>query len=92
MLVPQGVVLVVIVDFVEVVHAMTKPKPLKKKTMTLNQLQLRTLDVLRRVRFQFGRQAHEEGMSDSEFIDRFVEPLETDIHQDRYVLRMRIGT
>ena len=63
-------------------------KPLKKKTMTLSELQLRTLDVLRKVRFQFGRQAHEDGMTDSEFLDSVLTPLETDIYQDRQVLKM----
>lgn len=62
--------------------------PLRKKTMTLNELQLRTLDVLRKVKFQFGRQAHEEGMSDAEFIDQVIDPLATDIYQDRQVLKM----
>lgn len=66
-------------------------KPLKKKTMTLSQLQLRTLDVLRKVRFQFNRAAHDEGMSDSEFIEDVLEPLETDIYQDRQVLKMARG-
>jgi hypothetical protein len=64
-------------------------QPLKKKTMTLNQLQLRTLDVLRKVRFQFKRQAHEDGMSDEEFLDSVVEPLETDIYQDRQILKQQ---
>ena len=66
-----------------------KVKPLKKKTMTLAQLQLRTLDVLRKVRFQFGRAAHEDGMSDDEFIEQVVNPLETDIYQDRVILRQK---
>lgn len=63
-------------------------EPLRKKTMTLNELQLRTLDVLRRVKFQFNRQAHEEGMSDAEFVDQVIDPLATDIYQDRQVLKM----
>lgn len=63
-------------------------KRLKKKTMTLSELQLKTLDILRRVRFQFNRSAHEEGMSDTEFLDQIVDPLETEIHQDRQMLRM----
>ena len=33
---------------------MAKVKPLTKRTMTLNELQLRVLDVLRKVKFQFG--------------------------------------
>ena len=63
-------------------------RPLKKKTMTLNDLQLRTLDVIRKVRFQFNRAAHEDGMSDSEFIEKFVDPLIEVIYQDRQVLKM----
>ncbi len=69
-------------------------EPLKKRTMTLSQLQMRTLDVLRKVRFQLGRAAHENGMSDAEFIEEVLEPLATDIYQDRQVLKMlkRKGT
>ena len=64
------------------------PEPLKSKTMTLSQLQLRVLDVLRRVRFQLHRQAHEDGMSDTEFLEEFIGPLETEIYQDRQVAKM----
>jgi len=62
--------------------------PLRKRTMTLHQLQMRTLDVLRKVRFQLQRQAWQEGMSDEEFVDKVISPLETDIYQDREVLKM----
>ncbi len=65
-----------------------KVKPLTQKTMTLSELQLRTLDVLRKVRFQFNRLAHEDGMSDAEFLDSVVSPLETVICQDRMVSKM----
>lgn len=67
---------------------MGTPKPLKKRMMTLSQLQLKTLDVLRRVKFQFDRQAHDEGMSDGEFIDQVVDPLMTDIYQDRQMQKL----
>jgi len=63
--------------------------PLRKKTMTLSQLQMRTVDVLRRVRFQLHRAAWQEGMSDEEFIEQFITPLETDIYQDRQILKMK---
>lgn len=66
----------------------TKVEPLKKRTMTLSQLQLRTLDALRKVVFQFNRAAHEEGMSDSEFIENVLDPLRDDIYQDRQVLKL----
>jgi hypothetical protein len=64
-------------------------KPLKKKTMTLNQLQVRTLDVLRKVRIQLRRAGWEGGMSDEEFVSEVVERLETDIYQDRQILKMK---
>jgi hypothetical protein len=64
-------------------------EPLRKKTMTLSELHLRTLDVLRKVRFQFNRKAHEEGMSDTEFLDAVVSPLEEDIYQDRVMLGLK---
>lgn len=67
---------------------MTTPEPLTKKTMTLHQLQVRVLNVIRLTRFQLGRKAHEDGMTDAEFIEQVLEPLETDIVQDRYVLKM----
>lgn len=67
---------------------MAKVRPLQKKTMTLHQLQVRTLDVLRLAKFQFRRQGYEDGMSDEEFIDKVLEPLETDIYQDRQMLKM----
>ena len=64
-------------------------EPLKARTMGLSKLQLETLDLIRKVRFQFQRQAYEDGMSDQEFIDQIVTPLETKIYQDREVLGMK---
>lgn len=63
-------------------------EPLKARTMTLGKLQLATLDLIRKVRFQLNRQAHDEGMSDAEFLEEIVEPLEQVIYADREVLRM----
>jgi hypothetical protein len=64
-------------------------EPLKMKTMTLSQLHRRTLKVLRLVRLQFNRAAHEDGLSDAEFLDQVISPLETDIKQDRDILKMK---
>ena len=66
-----------------------KVKPLRRRAMTLIQLQMQTLDVLRKVRFQFNRQAHESGMSDTEFLSQIVEPLEIAIYEDRHVAKMK---
>lgn len=68
---------------------MKKVKPLKARMHTLNQLQLETLDLIRKVRFQFNRAAHEPGMSDTEFLDQIVEPLAEKIRQDRAMLKMQ---
>jgi hypothetical protein len=65
------------------------PRPLQKRTMTLSQLQMRTLDVLRKVRFQLQRPHWAaEGMTDAEFLEQIICPLETDIYQDRQILKM----
>lgn len=65
-----------------------KVEPLRSKTLTLGELQLRVVDFLRKARFQFRRQAHEVGMSDEEFIDEHLVPLEERIYQDRKILQM----
>ena len=66
-----------------------KVEPLKSRTMTLSELQLETLDLIRKLRFQLRRPAHAEGMSDEEFLEHIVEPLETTIYQDREMLKNR---
>jgi hypothetical protein len=62
-------------------------EPLKSRTMTLGELQMATLSVLSLVRKQLRRNPAKGGMSDEEFIENILEPLETDIRQDRHVLR-----
>jgi hypothetical protein len=62
-------------------------EPLKSRTMTLGELQLKTLDLCKKVRKQLNRKAHEPGLSDAEFLDQVVEPLKTIIEQDRYVIQ-----
>ena len=62
-------------------------EPLRARTMGLSTLQLETLDLCRKTRFQLGRQAHEDGMSDEEFLREIVESLEQRIYADRVVLR-----
>ena len=68
---------------------MRQVEPLKSKTMTLQELQKRTLKVLKLVRKQFNRAAHEDGMSDTEFLDKVVGSLEWDIKSDRAVEKLR---
>jgi len=62
-------------------------EPLKARTMTLPKLQLATLDLIRKVRFQLNRNAHEDGMSDTEFMENVLDPLESRLYADRWILR-----
>lgn len=63
-------------------------EPLKSRTMTLNELQLATLDLIRKVRFQLNHNPFEEGMSDKEFDSEILCDLETVIIQDRQIIKM----
>ena len=63
-------------------------KPLKAKIHTLNQLQLETLDLIRKVRFQLQHHAHQSGLNDTEFLEQIVQPLEDKIYQDREMAKM----
>lgn len=60
-------------------------KPLQRRTMRLQDLQCETLDLIRLIRLQLNRAAHDDGMSDLEFLDLIVDPLETRIRQDREI-------
>lgn len=64
-------------------------EPLKAKTMTLEELQLRTIDLIKQVRKQLKRAHFEEGMTDNDFMRNVLEPFEHDIKTDRYVIRKR---
>lgn len=67
---------------------MSELKPLTKRTMTLDELQRRALKVLRLTYKQFRRMPHEGGMSDEEFIEKVLVPLEIDIRQDREMIEI----
>jgi len=62
-------------------------EPLKARTMTLSELQLATLDMIRKVRKQLNHQGYEGGLSDWEFIESVLIPLEHSIRADRDVLK-----
>ena len=68
---------------------MAKPAPLQRKTMTLEELRHETLKVLKQVRKQFNRQHYQEGMTDTEFVDKVVGSFEHDIKADIAVLKKR---
>jgi len=63
-----------------------KVKPLQSRTMTLSQLQLKTLDLIRQMKFQLNRASWEDGRSDREFIDDVLREFEGEILNDRFVL------
>jgi hypothetical protein len=58
-------------------------EPLKSRAMTLGELQMATLRLIRRVRKHLNRKAHAEGMTDDEFKADVLDSLETVIQQDR---------
>lgn len=63
-------------------------EPLKQRTMTLDQLQHRTIEVLRLMVKQLGKAPYEDGLSDNEFIAQIIDPFDADIRTDRYILKM----
>lgn len=66
-------------------HAKPEVTPLKERIHTLNQLQLETLDLIRKVRLQFQHLPHDPGMNDTEFLEQVVQPLEDKIYRDREI-------
>jgi len=68
---------------------MSKVPPLKERFHTLNQLQLETLNLIRKVRFQLHRQPYDDGLSDREFLDQIVQPLEDKIYADRAMAKLK---
>jgi hypothetical protein len=67
----------------------SKVEPLRRKVMTLEQLQNRTLKVLKLTIKQFGKGPHEDGMSDNEFIHDVLEELDMDIRHDQDILKLQ---
>lgn len=62
---------------------MAKVPPLKSTIHTLDELQLETLNLCRKVRFQLQHHAHQSGLNDTEFLEQIVSPLEEKIYADR---------
>jgi hypothetical protein len=67
---------------------MTKVKPLKARIHTLSELQLETLSLIRKFRSQLQRSAHDPGLSDTEFLDKIVQPLQDKIYKDRQMAKL----
>lgn len=61
-------------------------EPLRKRTMTLSQLQRRTLKVLREIRKHLNTPGAIAELSDQELINDVIEPLISDIQTDRIIL------
>jgi len=64
-------------------------KKLKARIHTLSQLQLETLDLIRKLRFQLQRSACDPGMNDTKFLDMIVQPLEDKIYADREMAKVK---
>lgn len=65
---------------------MSEVKPLKSRTMTLEELQERTLKLIRQMRRQLNRRGFEGGLSDKEFQDQVLDVLESKLLNDKWVL------
>ena len=63
-------------------------KPLTKRTMTLEQLQKRTIKVLQQCRKRLRTPPYAVESTDEEFIYDVIETLIIDIKQDRDMLKM----
>lgn len=56
--------------------------PLRKKTMTIDEIQKKTLKLIKEVRKHLSTPTHVSGVTDTEFDDRFLGTLETEIRND----------
>lgn len=65
-----------------------KPLPLKSEILSQRLLQVEILTLIKQVRRQLNRAAHEDGMSDSEFQSQVLDRLQEKIEADQYILRM----
>jgi hypothetical protein len=63
-------------------------KPLTKRTMTLEELQLKTLELIIKCEKHLERMPYEEGLSDDEFIDQVLNKFQEDIVCDMSVAQM----
>ncbi len=63
-------------------------EPLRARTMTLDDLQVRTLKFLKLCRRQLQKMPHEAGLTDVEFIEQHLNQFRNDILQDRTMLKM----
>lgn len=61
-------------------------EPLKKRTMTLDELQRRTVKTIRMMQKQLKRKHYHGGMTDDEFSDQVLNTLANDIYCDRIIL------
>src|SRR5262245_53111554 len=68
--------------------AKSKRQPLRARTIALCELQTRTLNVSRFVKFQLRKPQYAGGKTAEEFIEDIIDPFAFDIHADRGGRRM----
>ena len=64
-------------------------EPLRARTMSLDTLQRRTLEVIKQTIKQFDHHYYEDGLSDRQFVDQVLRSFAEDIKVDRLVLARR---
>lgn len=74
------------IDYTKLVEeSLNTIKPLKARVDTLEELQTKVLKVCALLRRQFNRAPYEGGLSDTEFLDQVIAPLERKIQTDREI-------
>ncbi len=63
------------------------PKPLKARTRTLNQLQVKTIKVLSKIRKHLNTPIVLNKITDTELIEEVINPFITEIQQDISILK-----
>lgn len=63
-----------------------KVTPLRRRTMTLEQLQLKTLRLIKKIHKHLNTPTLVSGVTDGEFFEKYCYPLEARISEDRMIL------
>lgn len=68
---------------------MSKVKPLRRRTLTVEQMQQKTLKLITAARKQLRRKPYQDGLSDEEFIEQVLDPLASQIKEDQEMSKLR---
>lgn len=69
--------------------ASKKTRTLKSSVMTLDELQRETLGLIRRMKAQLRKSPWQGGLSDREFIEHVLDPMQSKVAADREVANFK---